>query len=353
MFTITRSSKVLAVLLVVLCILTGCATTSQQVPSWVFDNNSAWDPALYITAVGQGMTIQQAQEDATQALARVLQQKVQATTVASQNLSKSRSAELDETTIQQNLNQLVTVGTDLSITGMRIQEKFCQTDRNGNTTWYALALLDREVAGAWYEEQVLQNSEQIFSLQAASGNAELNHQGFTAIQHLRKAEALAHLTDEQVAILSVVHPVRYETVLPVWQTAEFIETQRQQLEKSLVFGVSIANDYDQRIAKAIQTVFAQQNLDCTLITADSTAGVITGELTITPFDSSNPDNANKYVRYTLTASLKDVQGTEQLPLTITGREAHLSTEEATQRAIRTVENELKKKLAAELQKALQ
>lgn len=350
MFTVKNKSVVLASVLTVLMVLAGCATNSaSRVPDWVLDNNGAFDTTRYITAVGEGSTMQQAQADATQALARILQQQVQATTVANRTMT-DHMGDID---ISKSLDQMVHASTDISITGMRIQENFCHTDANtGVTTWYALALLDREIAGAWYEEQVIQNEEQVMSMQAASASAELNHQGFTAIQLMRTAEQYAVTADEQIAILSVLSMKRYNTVLPVWQSSDTVKAQRIRLEKSLVFGVSIKDDYDQRIAKAVQSVFADQHLDCTLDPNAANAGTFTGELTITPFDSVNAQN-NKYVRYTLTGSLVDDAGTELLPLTITGREAHVTTEEATQRAVRTVEKELKKQLGAALSKELQ
>ncbi len=346
MLKITKT-PVFAGLFAALLILTGCASVNR-VPGWVLDNNAAWNPSKYITAVGEGPTMQQAQLDATQALARILKQKVQSETTANTHMTD----DMTEVQITKSLDQLVQVTTDINVTGVRIQENYCHTDKNGNTTWYALALLDRSVTGSWYEEQVIQNSAQAYSLQAASQEAELNHQGLTAIKLMRQAEATAHLADEQITILSVINQKKYENALPAWQPAKQVSNMRVQLEKSQVFGVSIANDYDERVTKAIQSIFAAENLDCTTDLATATAGTLTGELTITPFDATTT-TSNKYVRYTLTASLVDGNGIEQLPVTITGREAHLTTEEATQRAIRTVETELKTQLASLLEAALQ
>ena len=56
---------------------------------------------------------------------------------------------------------------------------------------------------------------------------------------------------------------------------------------------------------------------------------------------------NIYVRYTVHANLTDRRtGKIVLPWSISGREAHITQSEAENRALRTVENEIKEKFLA-------
>ena len=53
------------------------------------------------------------------------------------------------------------------------------------------------------------------------------------------------------------------------------------------------------------------------------------------------ETQNKYVRFVVNANLIEAKtGKTVLPFSVSGREAHLSEEEAIQRAIRTIEDEI-------------
>ena len=81
--------------------------------------------------------------------------------------------------------------------------------------------------------------------------------------------------------------------------------------------------------------------------SDSTYTLV-ADVSFTPLQMSG-ESKNKYIRFVVNANLTELKTDKiVLPFAISGREAHLSEEEATQRAVRTIENEIRKQFQSKV-----
>jgi hypothetical protein len=99
---------------------------------------------------------------------------------------------------------------------------------------------------------------------------------------------------------------------------------------------------DGRIEAAFSKIFTEYGIKLAELSDSDSTYTLVADVSFTPLQMSG-ESKNKYIRFVVNANLTEIKtGKIVLPFAISGREAHLSESEAIQRAIRTIENEIRK-----------
>jgi hypothetical protein len=219
------------------------------------------------------------------------------------------------------------VTTVASVSGLIGVEKDFWTAANGEV--YAVVRMNRAECAARYKSMITENERLITTLlkeaQEISGTLE-------AYENLVFAENIAALTDNFVALLSVLQPSA-ALYKPSYGSAGAIKALTQTESRLITIEVRVTGDVDNRIAKALAAVFLQRGF--------RTSAEPGGQSYIAQADFKVEDagtaNNYTYVRFTLAASLKNKNGMEVLAFSKNDRSGHTNQQEARQRAIRDAE----------------
>ena len=308
-----------------------CATTgSTAAPEWVTNPYAVYPDSDYLCAVGTGDDRSFAESAAVAALSKIIKQKVSAETTASESYIMQDSGWQE----QKAIDGTVKTETDLKISGITIKSVW-----KSRTECYALALINREEVGRLYKTKASDLADVINAKIAA---AYKDPSTFASVRLLKEAAALAAENEENLDILGVVHPDMRRIVSPEYKNAAAVsELARKMLDETRIF-VSVDGDVSGRITAAFSDVIQSCGIQLANEPGKSVY-TLKATLSITPFEMSNSNN-NKYARYVLDAYLlQNNSAKNELSFSLNGREAHVSETEAAQRAVRTVEQEVKKK----------
>ena len=349
--------KIIKNLCIMLCLLfiflSGCVTTAKtdkahtaggKAPLWISEPSSVYPEALYLSGVGYGPFRRDAEDAAVAVLIKAVSQKVEAQSSSVQLMDAEVSSAQN---VRRGFSSVIrTSSTVDEISGLAIKETWA--DKNG--TVYALAVINREDVGSHYEAKIKAAEDGIngFILFAADNPA-----SFEALSALKKAAASASENEKNLSLLSVIHPGKYKNLSLAYKNTQTVEALLyREIEKTGI-AVEVENDKNKRI----ETAFLKALKEAGFKTASGTSSaadissdvfpyILKASITVDPFKGKTAAD-NIYVRYTVHADLTDRRtGKIVLPWNISGREAHFTQSEAENRALRTVENEIKEKFLA-------
>ena len=206
------------------------------------------------------------------------------------------------------------------------------------STWYALALIDREDVGQLYKRRVLE-TEAAINGKIAAAQAEMGP--LSAYKLMKDAAALAEENEETLDTLAVINKDLRKTVSLAYKSAAAVEElARQALDATRVF-VDIRGDDTGRIEAAFALRIQEAGLK-TVEAGSSDTAALTLSVTVS-FEPIDMEASNKFVRYVLTGSLiENATGKEMEKYGTSGREAHITESEARARALRTLEQYVNK-----------
>ncbi len=345
MFTIITNKTALVLLGAFLALLVSCASSplgSLTAPDWITNTFESYPDSEYLSAVGFAQDRTTAEAEAVSNLSKILKQRVESTSTASQSF--------EENFTTQNREYETTVKTSSlidEITGIKIQEVWTARD---NTT-YALALINRKEVGTFYAQKIKENESSINALLTFMID---NEATFAGVSSAGKALQIAYQNEAYLELLSVINPTMYKNTTLAYKSATAISVLLQLEKEKIYVDTYITGDVDGRVSNALSESFKAAGYKSGVassfpIPSVTTPYVLYGELIISPFEMSSSQN-NKYVRFTLNTELVGRNNQTFFPWSISGREAHLSEDEAAQRAIRTIEEKIEKEFLSEVYK---
>lgn len=325
--------------------LTSCVSTSNvggPTPLWVTDPMAVYADSKYLSAVGYAPDRPSAEADAVASLSKTIRQRVEA------NSSATQSFDSDSEGVDREFTATVQTSSIIEeIAGIKIQEVWTAKD----DTVYTLASINREEVGRYYSRKIRDFEAGISGFIAFTAD---NPASFEGLDALEKALALAYENELHLDLLAVINPMSYKTATLAYQSAQTIEVLIQHEKEKINIGVSVANDVNGRITAALAAVLKKTGFKTQILPEDVSVNGIASEdapdmpyvlaanLSVEPFQMSSTSE-NRYVRFVLNTELVDIRTNKVLlPWAINGREAHFSNEEAIQRAIRTIEQEIEK-----------
>jgi len=117
----------------------------------------------------------------------------------------------------------------------------------GDGTVYALALVNREEVGSYYEQKMKDAENGINALIAFAAD---NPASFEAVNALRSAAEKAGENDKSAAVLSVVNPVKYKRLSFAYKNTQTVQALLMHEIEKIHVAVRVKNDKDGRLESA-------------------------------------------------------------------------------------------------------
>jgi hypothetical protein len=312
-------------------ILIAIFASAQDAPLWLTRRGAAYPPEQYLAGVGEGRTADEARTRALAQIAQFFQTKVGDTRTLLYTYNDALGAAAANTQTSQN----TVISSEADFFGV----EFADVYRDNTGVYHALAYIDREEAGEKYEARIQANALVLRELLQRYGNTPNPR---SAIKKLRGARQLAAVTADyadMAILLNSASGSRY-TVLPAIVTG--IDSAIEANEKRLTATISLNDESARAIALKTAEILRRDGF---LLT--DTGGVYTVFINF----QANENTTRNYrtVEPVLDIILEAQDGT---PL-VTYRKKyplfrHVTQEEALQRALRNIEQDLAGEFAREV-----
>ena len=332
--------KQLIVIFICILILTSCAGSKTVKnnggkPQWLTNPESQYPSQTYITAIGQGFSRSDAEQDAAAKLARIFRSDVQTS-----ELTELRYEELtrgSETTTEDygKVTKNIQLSAEESLVNIQFGESYA--DNMGKV--YAVAYLHRYQTAAIYEEMIALNGNQInyYYKQSSKNTDPLDRYAYAGA-----AYTVAVKNEDLLRQIKIISPSMSRLINTPYDM-NIVQENYYSCARDITFQVATQNDEDKKIASIIKKLLTQKGFRVN----ENAYLVVNGEITMEKTELKRDDDSVFY-RWELTLDLINPQKENILTLNSKGRAGGISDTEAISRVYRDLEKYLNKKLIREL-----
>jgi len=332
--------KQLIILLISILILTSCATTKtvenyNNIPEWLTNPESQYPDQTYITAIGQGFSRSDAEQDAAGKLARIFRSDIQTS-----ELTELRYEELtrgSETTTEDygKVTKNIQLSAEESLVNIQFGESYA--DNSGKV--HAVAYLNRYQTAAIYEEMIGTNGKKVnyYYEQSNEKTDPLDKYAYAGA-----AYAIAVKNEDLLRQVKIISP-SMSALINTPYDVNIVQENYYSCARNITFQVMTHNDEDQKISSIIKKLLTQKGFRVN----EEAYLTVNGNITIEKTDLKRDDGTIFY-RWELALELVNPQNENILTLNPKGRSGGISETEAISRAYRDLEKNLNKKLIKEL-----
>ncbi len=278
----------------------------------------------YFFAVGTGLSRQVAESSAKFSISQVFGEKIE----GNQSVySYVDSNGINNQSINLEMTEMLSVD---DLVGIQIKEVFF--DKKGN--YNCVAVLNKKEAANYYSNKISENEKKIKFLlkDVKSDNYSLQY-----ISLFDEAIDLATQSDYYLHILSVLNPVLYKMNSYSYTSSAKLKNEKNNYSSKFSFTIDVINDMDNILLNSISSVLLKHG--CKIVESDSNYSILAN---IEFDDVELNDNKHEYVRFVFKSSIIDNSSQEIIyPCVYTGREGHLTKEQAKQRSMNKVDNHIK------------
>lgn len=332
--------------------LAGCAWFGQRAqPDWVEGHSHAYPADQYLLGVGQGESRPVAEERAYGAVSRIFKARVEAESKDWESFLVLEAKGRANTERRATLDQITRVSTDKVLENVRVLDAW----RNPATgLHHVLAGMHRGQAEAALAERLAELDR---TVEADVAETRQSGETLPTIRRLHRAIKNLVLREAYNADLRVIRtsgqgtPARY-------RVAELTGALEQFMAAHLLVGVEVQGDQVESVRQAIIEGLIREGLPVTARSAGdepATGGdgrkplelLVRG--TVRLLDAHVPDPRFRYVRWCSDFVILEPR-TQQIVGAVSrgGREGHLTSGEATAKAIRILQQEVASELARTL-----
>lgn len=348
-----RRLAALLVIAVIVGMVESCTGAGQSVqPSWVDEPAVQFPPDRYLVGMGQAESRPAATERAYAAVARIFKAEVkdEARDWESYLLLEHRGQSTHQRRL--TIDHITQVSTDKVLENVRVLGTWHHEEAG---VYYVLAGLERAQAETALLERIreLDRTIAVEVRTARQADDEL-----ASIRNFRRAGKELVLREAYNADLRIVRQSGQGDP-PPYRVAELTAELERFIETHLVIGVEVTGEEAETIRRAVMEGLVREGLPVTdrelgkepgPPDADGERGVrllVRGHTRL--WDADVPDPTFTYVRWCSDFVILDVR-TERVVGAVSrrGREGHLTRQEATNRAVRVMQQELTADLAKSL-----
>lgn len=311
---------------------------APAMPEWVNVPATVYPNDAYITYVGNAPDRDSAEIKALQGLASVFEQSVKSSSEASERMIRAKAdgkvASVSENTFSQNIRRTVDVD---NLIGVEAREFWF----DGQSTWYAIAVLDREKAAGIYSDMIHKNAATMSAIVSRSRSDKNSFDGYAAYDF---AEDIALENESHLKKMSVIKPSAVSALKSACPSSKEFHAKKMEIAKNIPICVIMQNDEGGRLAAAFSE--AVSSLGFRGSYDGRVRYVLTSSVNFERSDAS--DGKTTRCRYNVEGYLLDTATQQQLvPFTLSGREGHVDYPEAKNRAVKSLEAKIKKDFASQ------
>ena len=327
---------------ILLTLLLSCAVQAKSKrknikPEWLTNPKSLYPEQMYLTAIGEGDSRTDAEQNAAGNIAKIFE-----SVVKTDETIRQRYQELitendinynDMTDIQKNVN----IKSKQTLYNLQFGESF--TDNIGKV--HVLAYLNRTLTADIYEEKIMKNAERIKYYSSLSRNAKDRLYAYASIN---AAGTVALANETLLEQLKIISP-GYEDFLELDYDHNEIMRKNSELAKEVKCKITIKNDKEKKISSILEEMLTEMGF----VISDNALLFVSGFVKFENTDLKRKDGF-KFVRYDFNVKISDRRGDVIVSDSEKGKEGHTTEFEAKERAIRTISKKINKKLRHKLTK---
>ncbi len=324
------------VLFLIFSLVFSCASNSNLIPEWAEHPEKEYPSQVYFSAVGSGENRAAAESSAKFALCQILGERIsgEQTIFEQDDSNGNTSASLDLSVTERVIFE--------KIVGVTIK-KNAVVSENGKNVYYALALLSKAEASLYYSQQISSLDSEISSLMA---QAKANTGLLRSVSMMNKALSLAEENEYNREILSSVQGMRPSVS---YKSVEAVRSERAKICAAVKVFVNVSGTDDPVVRSAFENALSEAGL--TVSQTGDFEYMLAAEVAL---EEIGQNGKYEYVRYTVSSVFySGDQKTVVLPYSLTGREGHLSKEQAKTRAMQKISEKIKEEFSKKLKTAME
>lgn len=327
-----RGLMLMGIVQVLGCAVTGPVTAAR--PHWMENPQMKYPVKYYLTAVGEGDTLQAAEAVAAGNLAKIFRTHI----TVDERLTERYYELIGKQNLYQEQTQLdrnVDMYTSMSLQNVQYPERY--TDPKTGRV-YALAALNRAETAAIYVTRLKENNARTARFVARSDDLS------PAITYAALSAAVAISADSQQLLeqLDVLYPAAKAQV-----TMDFNHDDLQQrlatAARAIGFTVEIEGDTEGKVTQAVSSLLTGLGF---VMSPDNAFLKVSGSVALEQTDLGR--QGLHFVRYLMKLDMQDAYGKTVLALSEQGREGHVSLNEAASRCLRSMTGALDRQLVYKL-----
>lgn len=218
---------------IALCSFSPCLFSAA--PKWLKDPSAVYPSSAYLKAVGEGNSIEVAQNSAVASISLVFQTKTDVRTKAVKELSYIEEENKSEYATSQNAVQVVNISSDAEFLCTKFDEPYF--DKKGKK-YAVIAYVNKEEAFTVYNERITHLMNLIKKLNSI---ADSDGEVFRVVSNYQKALALGELVEAYIKNAIIVKPSAADSFSSDMELLESIAGKLAERKADLVFTVS-SND---------------------------------------------------------------------------------------------------------------
>ena len=311
---------------------TGSPAVQSKTPLWVIDQGQAYPNSEWLCVVEREKEEKAAERAALSSLAQVFRVDLNSVTNANRQYAeamgnaKGKSVYVSDES-RDFAQDLVSTSTVSGLVGVQTE-----TWESRDGVWYANARMNRRECSARYAAMIRENERVIDHLKEEAGK---NPETFEAYEMLNLARSVALVTGNLHSLLTVLDPAAISRRLS-YGNAEAVDTLAQNAARAIVITVNVNGIESDRITKAFTECFNSRGFRTN--TTGRNPYILDASFLLEDVELEN--SPNKFVRYILNSSLRNIDGVEIFSFSENKREGHLTEAEARQRTLRAAEQSI-------------
>ncbi|MGI5058929.1 hypothetical protein [Treponema pectinovorum] len=279
----------------------------------------------YIWALGQGASLENAASSAKLSVCQTLGESLRG---EQKTTSFSDSRGKEESSLSTSVEEAVLFE---HITGIVIKETW-RADK-GNGDWIALAVLDKKEAADYYSKLAMQKNSEISSLVL---RAEEIYPSFDSLSLLSDALLKAQDNQYNLDLLLVLNRTKHAMTRMSYGSVQKLNLLYREKAAGISVSVNVEDDSEGLIYSALVEKLKEKGVSVVNSNAQYEINAV-----VKLEEQDSLDSKNFYARYSFFAPLTMENSTVVKPFSITGREGHISLEQAYRRCYIKIASRIK------------
>ncbi len=320
-----------------LALLAGCSWFGTGKPDWVTGTSRGFSHDQYVTGMGEGESVGSATEKAYASVAKVFKAEItsEAREWESYLLVENRGRGRDERRL--TLDHVTNVSTDKVLENVQVLDKWLDADRR---RYYVLAGVPRVSAETALVSRL---GDMDRTISDSVGEARQTADKLARLRHLKRAVSTLVLRDAHNADLRVIR-LSGQGIPAPYRVGE-LTAELERAVATVPIGIELTGDHVEAIARAVSEGLLREGLAVVSTTSGTPPDLLLkGLVHIGPIDVR--DLQFRYVRWCSDFVLVEPASQRVVGALSRGDKiGHLSVQEATNKALRAIQQEFSSELA--------
>ena len=322
---------------IILILILSCAAHASKrkssIPEWLKNPKAVYPEQMYLTAIGEGDSRNDAENMAAGNLARIFESNIKAEQTVNQRymeLTKNNKTDFEE---QTDVTKSVNIQSQQTLFNIQFGESY--TDDVGRVS--AIAYLNRMKTAEIYENKINKNAGRIdyfIGLSQKSDDPIFKYAAMSA------ASVVSSINELLLVQLTIIFPSAID-MLEIYYNHDKIIKDANTAAANVSCKIEIQNDEENKITIMLEELIN----DLGFVLSKENVLKIDGNILLEKTDLKRD---LEFIRYELQINITDNKDNVIVSMSEKGREGHISASEAEARAIRTLSKKINKNFKKKL-----